>query len=137
MAHQQKCSAYDAIPPLLASDRIGTAAKRNLRRFEEMMQSFSQMAATASVRELAEQILNDTHYLLWLQRQDNSEADARLDNLGELLGSIAEYEEDCAVAGDDPNLDDYLTLRMGCRLLSSQRLYRCPRLAEPLDHIIS
>jgi DNA helicase-2/ATP-dependent DNA helicase PcrA len=107
-ADEQRVCAFDAIVPLCGSDRVGTAAKRSLRAFDEMMTSFASAAATASPFELAEQILQESGYAVWLGRQDNAEADARLDNLHELLGSIREYEDERAAAAEAATLDDYL-----------------------------
>jgi DNA helicase-2/ATP-dependent DNA helicase PcrA len=109
MAAEEECSVYDAIVPLCASSRLGKGAKRALRTFEEMIQGFIRAATTASPRDLAEDVLQDSGYADWLGKQDSAEADARLDNLRELLGSIAEYEEDAAYADETPTLTDYLT----------------------------
>src|SRR4029077_20099166 len=48
-------------------------------------------------------------YAEWLKAQDSAEADARLDNVGELLGSISEDEEDAGAGGETPTLAEYLT----------------------------
>ena len=107
-AGEENCGLFDAIVPLCGSDRLGTAAKRNLRRFDEMMQRFSRAATTASPRDLAETVLRDSGYEDWLRRQDNAEADARLDNLHEVIGAIGDYESERAEEGEDASLEDYL-----------------------------
>jgi DNA helicase-2/ATP-dependent DNA helicase PcrA len=58
---------------------------------------------------LAEEVLNESGYLRWLQGQDTVEADSRIENLREVLSSISDYEEEMSYAGDDPSLADYLT----------------------------
>ena len=109
MAAEEECSLFDAIPALCASDRIGKAAKRSLRAFEELISDFTKAARTASPRDLAEEVLTGSGYAGYLQKQDDAEADARLDNLHELLGSIAEYEEEQSYAEEEATLVDYLT----------------------------
>jgi len=109
MAKQERCSLYDAIVPLCSSDWIGKAAKRSLRSFDEMLQGFIRAATTASPHELAEDVLTTSGYAAWLGKQDNAEADARLDNLREFLGSVAEYEDEMAYAEETPTVADYLT----------------------------
>ncbi|MBW2525537.1 MAG: UvrD-helicase domain-containing protein [Deltaproteobacteria bacterium] len=109
MARSEGCEPLDAIGPLCRSDRIGAAAKRNLGAFEEMMRGFIRQAQTAAPHELAEDVLERSGYRAALERQDSAEGDARLDNLRELLGSIAEYEEECADAGEPSSLSEYLT----------------------------
>ncbi|MEQ9323291.1 MAG: 3'-5' exonuclease, partial [Polyangiaceae bacterium] len=109
MAAEEECSVFDAIVPLCSSDRIKKGAKRALRAFDEMIQGFARASTTAGPRELAEDVLSSSGYAEWLTKQDSAEADARLDNLRELLGSIAEYEEDAAYAEETPSLSEYLT----------------------------
>ena len=59
-------------------------------------------------REIAEKVLEGTGYNKILGAEDTAEADARLQNLPELLGSIEEYEAE-AMAGDEPpSLAGYL-----------------------------
>ncbi len=103
------CSLYAAIGPLCASTRIGAATKRHLRTFGELLGGFMRAAETASPRDLAEEVLEESGYGRWLKGQDNAEADARLDNLQELLGSIQEYEEDQSYADEEPTVADFLT----------------------------
>lgn len=109
MSAEEECSVFDAIVPLCASDRIKKGAKRALRAFDEMIQGFARAATTAGPRELAEDVMSSSGYAEWLTKQDSAEADARLDNLRELLGSIAEYEEDAAYAEETATLSEYLT----------------------------
>ena len=108
VARQQGLSASDAIGPLCGGDQIGAAAKRSLQAFGELMQRWQGRARTCSPTELAEQVLIDSGYARWLKAQDSAEADARMDNLRELLGSISEYEEEKAEAGEVATLSDYL-----------------------------
>ena len=109
VTQEDRCTVHDATRRLLDLDRLGTAAKKSLVAFVKLIDQLQDQAKTASVHELTSQILDDTGYIAWLQRQDSTEADARIENLQELVGSMAEYEEDCAEAGTDPDLNDYLT----------------------------
>lgn len=109
IATEQGCCLYDAIVPLCASDRIGPAAKRSLRAFDEMMSGFSRAATTAPPHELAQEVLLESGYAAWLKKQDNAEADARMENLEEVLGAIQEYEDVQAEADEEASLADYLT----------------------------
>jgi len=109
VAKIERCSLYDAIVPLCGSDIVGKAAKRSLRAVNELLTSFMRAAVTASPRELTDDVLEATGYTAWLERQDSAEADARKDNINELLGSIAEYEDEMVYADETPSLSDYLT----------------------------
>jgi DNA helicase-2/ATP-dependent DNA helicase PcrA len=101
-------SAYDAIGPTLQYSDIGTAAKKKLQAFSELIQELRHAASTLSPKELAERVLEASGYRAMLQSTDTAESDARLGNIEELLGSIAEYETDCLEAGQIPSLTGYL-----------------------------
>ena len=58
--------------------------------------------------DLARRILEETGYRAELRKEDTAEADARLENLEELIGSIREYEEDAGQAGDTPSVSGYV-----------------------------
>ena len=109
VANLERCSLWDAIEPLCASNAIGTAAKKSLRAMLTMMRELVVAAATGSPHEIASEAMTKSGYADWLREQDSAEADARLDNVHELLGSIAEYEEDVAYAEETASLADYLT----------------------------
>jgi DNA helicase II / ATP-dependent DNA helicase PcrA len=109
VAKAEGCSLLAAIVPLCQSDRINAGTKQRLDEFAALMADLAAQAETASPHELAEQVLQRTGYASTLQADDSAESDARLDNLRELLGSIAEYEEERAEAGETPSLSDYLS----------------------------
>lgn len=102
-------SAFDAIPELCRAADTPKAARQALVGFHEMIAAFARAADTASPRTLAEEILKESGYEAWLKTQDSAEADARLDNLHELLGAIGDYEDEARDAGEPPTLADYLT----------------------------
>ena len=108
-ADRERVPVLEAIEPLCASDAVGQGAKTSLRSFRDMLSELSRAATTASPRELAGAVLDKSGYADWLQAQDSVEADARLDNVRELLGSIEEYEEEVAYAGERATLADYLS----------------------------
>jgi DNA helicase-2/ATP-dependent DNA helicase PcrA len=108
LATARGVAAFDAIPAFCTSSDASRAAKHSLVAFYDMLRAFTDMAASASPRELAEQVLTESGYAEWLRMQDKAEADARLDNLKELVGSIGEYEEDAANAGEEASLAEYL-----------------------------
>ncbi|MFP6683770.1 MAG: UvrD-helicase domain-containing protein [Polyangiaceae bacterium] len=108
LANENRCSAQESIVALCGTDRVGTAAKRALRGLDELLQELMVMAETAPPLEIAEAVLERTGYSAWLEKQDTAEADARVDNLREFLGSITEFEEEQADAGEIATLSDYL-----------------------------
>ncbi|MEM9873483.1 MAG: 3'-5' exonuclease, partial [Myxococcota bacterium] len=109
LASQRGGSLFASIEPLCQTDRLGSAAKKNLRAFKKLMDDLVRQAATGGPKDVADAVIADSGYVDYLKKQDNAEADARLDNLDELLGSIAEYEEEASYADEPATVADYLT----------------------------
>jgi DNA helicase II / ATP-dependent DNA helicase PcrA len=107
-ADERRTSLYDAIEPLCESGEVGTAAKKSLLAFRDLLQRLMGEARTASPRILAEEVLEQTGFGKALEQEDSAESDARIQNLQELLGSIAEYEMEMAAAGEEGTLAGYL-----------------------------
>jgi DNA helicase-2/ATP-dependent DNA helicase PcrA len=55
-----------------------------------------------------ESVLERTGYRAALQHENSAESDARLENLGELLSSVSDYEMEARAAGEEPALSGYL-----------------------------
>lgn len=108
LAESRGVAAFDAIEELARSHDTPRAARAALLGFHEMISAFSRAATTAPPRELAEEVLRESGYGEWLKVQDTTEADARLDNVHEFIGSIGDYEEDARNAGELPTLEEYL-----------------------------
>ncbi len=97
-------SAYDAIPHA-ASGGIGAGGVRKLNAFREMVESW-RAEIEQGPSHLARRILEDIGYLERLEREDSAEADARLENVRELAGSIEDFESEA----EQPTLDAFLEL---------------------------
>lgn len=108
IADAANTTAFDAVPALCQHGDTPKAARHALLGFHDMITAFAGAADTAPPRELAEQVLKESGYGAWLKLQDNAEADARLDNINEFIGSIGDYEEDARNAGETPSLFEYL-----------------------------
>ncbi len=107
VAATQRCSLYDAL--LDTADTLSAGAQRAVKAFHALLEKARAASATGSVHELVTDLTVDSGYIEWLRRQDNVEADSRVDNIQELIGSIKEYEDEVAHDEDVPTLDDYLT----------------------------
>ena len=108
LASRRGSSAFDAIGPALQGGELGTAAKKKLLAFKELIDELRVAAARLIPQELASLILEQTGYRKLLREDDTAESDARLENLEELLGSIKEYESEAQIAGDTPSVAGYL-----------------------------
>lgn len=77
----------------LASD-LAPAARRKLAVFHELLGALSAAQARGALpSEIAQQALDDSGYARMLEDEDTDEAVSRLENLRELVGSIAEWEQ--------------------------------------------
>ena len=110
-AARRGTSAYDSIEALCASTELGTGPKKALARFHVMMEELrDQVVSTRppGPRELADQVLDASGYRDWLKQEGSAESEARLQNLDELVGSIAEFEIEAEAAGETATIEGYL-----------------------------
>jgi DNA helicase-2/ATP-dependent DNA helicase PcrA len=83
------------------------AAKKSLERFCSMLGLLRQLAAEGrGPAQLAKSVLEQTGYAQGLKDEDSVEADARLENLQEVLGSMLEFEREA----EQPTLALFLEL---------------------------
>lgn len=108
LAQESTLSAYDALELAVRSSDLGSSAKKKLAAFRDMMEELRAEKSKLSLSELGNRILQNTGYREVLREEDTAEADARLGNIEELLGSMIEYEHDAEVVGEEPTLSGYL-----------------------------
>lgn len=108
VAAQRGCSLFEALGPAADSKTIAAAARKKLASFLSLLDSYARFAITLSPSKLAELIFSDTGYKKSLEESDDAQADARLQNVKELIGSMREYEEEIEEAGEVPTLAGYL-----------------------------
>ena len=101
LAAENSLSLYDSIAHALGSGEVPTAAKKKLDGFRKLIESLRREADAESPSALAERVLDETGYRKVLVAADDAESDARLGNLEELIGAIADYEEE-AEGSDEP-----------------------------------
>ena len=107
-ADEHRSSVYDAIVPLVESGSLGTAAKKSLLSFRDLLQGLMSEARTGSPAQTCEDVLDRTGYQKMLEAEDSAESDARILNVNELVQSIVDYEEEARAADQPATLDGYL-----------------------------
>jgi DNA helicase-2/ATP-dependent DNA helicase PcrA len=108
IAAESTLSLFDAIDVAVRTDQVATAAKKKLESFQKLMAALAAEQANLSPSELALEILERTGYKQQLVAADDAESDARLGNLEELVGAIADYEADCEEQGEEASLSGWL-----------------------------
>jgi DNA helicase-2/ATP-dependent DNA helicase PcrA len=105
-ADERGSTLVDALVPCAAV--LANQAKNALLRFRDLLQSLTRAAGELSPGDLAEQVLSQSGYAKMLEDDESAEAETRLLNLRELVGSILAYEEEADAAGEPATLSAYL-----------------------------
>lgn len=100
--------AHDALEKLDEATDVPTAAKKKLAGLRVMLEDFRAFEKDHLPSEVLDRILDKTGYREALKTEDNAEADARLENLAELVGSIRDYEAEMQAAGEKGTLSGFL-----------------------------
>jgi len=103
-AEERGISLYRA---LLEAEQIGLAPRflRPLQSFAALIRDLHGMAEYLSARELTEEVLEKTGYRESLEREGTLEAEGRLENIGEFLSVVQEFEQ----RSEEKSLVDFLT----------------------------
>ena len=101
-------SIYEVIHARLAECGLSAAPRKRIAAFARLLQTLRREAQDAGPRSVAERVLEVTGYAIALARENSAEADARLENLRELLGSLEEYEDEVIATGEEATLSGYL-----------------------------
>lgn len=106
-ASRSGTSVWDALAQVEHDPAQASAARSALMRFRELIVSLRELAARGELPSLiAENVLVQTGYDAALQADDSAEADARRENLREVIGSMKELEQEAS----EPTLAAYLEL---------------------------
>lgn len=108
IAEQQKLCVWDALGHAVENGTLSAGATKKVSAFRDLIAELRVAARTHSPHDLAGFVLDQSGYRKALERDDSVEGDARMENLAEFLGSIADFELECEAAGDPPTLEAYL-----------------------------
>ena len=102
-------SLFDALAQVETIGDLGAAAKKKLAAFRAAPRRLSRARAS----RLAERAAGGGAArppATWraLKEEDSAEADARVENLQELVGSMQDYEAEAGAAGEEPALAGFL-----------------------------
>ena len=92
IAREKETSLYDVISHADDYHVFKTAIKK-LLSFSEIIQSLIKLKDTVTIEELTGRILNDTGYMPALVMEDTTESKTRIENLGEFISVITEFEK--------------------------------------------
>jgi DNA helicase-2/ATP-dependent DNA helicase PcrA len=99
---------HDVLDMLDEAEDVPTAAKKKLAGLRELLVDFREYEKENLPSAVLDRILEKTGYRESLRNDDSAEADARLENLAELIGSMRDYESEMEAAGEKPSLSSFL-----------------------------
>lgn len=102
-AVQNDIGFYDALKRAEEIPSIGKASAK-IRPFVLLIQSMRSKLGLISLKELFEEVLEATGYAAELEAEGTDEAQARIENIDELISKIAAYEE----SEEEPTLGGFL-----------------------------
>ncbi len=98
---------YEALQGTDLIPGIGRSASK-LDSFVAMIEYFKDRAQKESISELFQEILETTAYIESLEAENQEDAEARIENIDELVSKIVSYEEACEEMDEKPTLSGFL-----------------------------
>lgn len=102
---------YEALLGLDLIPGVARAASK-LDSFVALIEYFKRRSDEVSITDLMNEIIEKTGYIENLEAEDKEDAQARIENIEELVSKIAAYEEQCAAEQVKPSLSQFF--RGGC-----------------------
>lgn len=106
-ALEREIGFYEALRGLDLIPNIGRSAAK-LDSFVALIEYFKTRAQEDSISDLMKEIIEKTGYVENLEAEDKEDAQARIENIDELLSKIAAFEESCLDQDEKPTLSGFL-----------------------------
>ncbi|MFW6031596.1 MAG: ATP-dependent helicase, partial [Myxococcota bacterium] len=107
LAARRGLGVWAALEAAIQEQAVGAGARKKLAAFRDLMRELRELAeGGAPLTEVGHAVVERSGYGAMLRNEDTPEADARLQNLEELLGSMSEFGSEA----DDPTLANFLEL---------------------------
>lgn len=106
-AAARKIGFYEALLGLDLIPGVARAASK-LDSFVALIEYFKRRSDEVSITDLMNEIIEKTGYIENLEAEDKEDAQARIENIEELVSKIAAYEEQCAAEQVKPSLSQFL-----------------------------
>lgn len=91
------CSLYDTLHDDVALALVGSAARKNITEFYNMMEKLRNERAEMTIAELLDNLWITIGYRKHLEKNDAITAESKIENLKELLAAAVEFEENCKI----------------------------------------
>ena len=121
-ANAHGLSLWEAIEKLLAENKLGTRAHSAVLAFRHLIQDLAEAVQTLSLRDSLAFIDERTGYRRMLEQENTPEAQAKIENLDELMNAAAEavergetvtdFLDHAALVADSDGLDESSTITL-------------------------
>ncbi|MCL2776787.1 MAG: UvrD-helicase domain-containing protein [Polyangiaceae bacterium] len=110
VASMRHASIFEALANLehLEGLSVGTAPRKRLGQFRELINGLIAESTGLAPAEVLRMVLEKSGYRSALKDENTAEADARLENLAELEGSMHDYAVEAEARGEEPTLEGFL-----------------------------
>ena len=98
---------YEALRAVDLIPNIGRGASK-LESFVALIEHFKTDAQEMSISGLMKEIIEETGYVESLEAEDSEEAEARIEDIDELMSKIVAYEDACEEMNEPPTLSGFL-----------------------------
>ena len=95
---------YEALQGLDLIPNIGRGASK-LESFVALIEHFKLRVEELSISDLLKEIIEETGYIEVLEAEGKEEAEARIENIDELITKVVDYEDSCE---EEPTLSGFL-----------------------------
>ena len=99
LATEQRRHGLPAVEALLEGELLGKAAHDKLQAFYDLMHALQAEAVHLGVADITREVVTRTGYVAQLEAEQTAEAQARLENLGELVNAADEFDRYAPGAG--------------------------------------
>lgn len=106
-AVQHEVGFYEALRAVDLIPNIGRGASK-LESFVALIEHFKTDAQEMSISGLMKEIIEETGYIESLEAENSEEAEARIENIDELMSKIVAYEDACEEMNEPPTLSGFL-----------------------------
>ena len=106
-ADERRISFYSALDTGINEGVFGKSGEK-LRLFRDLIEKFRAHAEALSLKDLIQEVLEETGYLRGLELENTPEADARIENIEELVNKAAAYEDSFAKAEEDSDTESVI-----------------------------
>ena len=90
------------------AEDLGSGPKRKLGQFRELMKMMMSEGKGKTPAEALLMVLSKSGYRTALETENTAESEGRLENLGELEGSMHDYATEAEARGEEPTLEGFL-----------------------------